>query len=372
MKRIRRQCHRLGGLLNGERRIAIDERDGRLADQRPRSGGVDSSREPCELRARFVRAIQMEMASSRKVDRFRRWLTLRRDGVDGVIVAACIEMGLGTGRVLRTRNNRGGQDNGQRENGEGIHGASFLHLLRIPRSSPIRLTTRFHGRPDQGQRPPAHLVHGKAIFPLHHVARRGRPKAIDAQHIACIADIPPPSLRHTHLDGQPRGDSRWQHVVLFSARKCIEEVPARHGDTSKGDALRLQAIGCRQHQTDFRSAGDEYQFGPTLRGVGQDIRTASQPVCRCEAMSIERGHGLSRQHEHDRTVARFARHSPCNRGFIGIGGPDDRHIGIARNDARCSTGWWVGPSSPNAMLSCVKMWMTCNFMSAASRMGGRM
>eukprot|EP00955_Chlamydomonas_euryale_P056715 356534-Chlamydomonas_euryale.AAC.6 len=27
--------------------------------------------------------------------------------------------------------------------------------------------------------------------------------------------------------------------------------------------------------------------------------------------------------------------------------------GMARNDARCSTGWWVGPSSPRPIESCV-------------------
>jgi hypothetical protein len=33
-------------------------------------------------------------------------------------------------------------------------------------------------------------------------------------------------------------------------------------------------------------------------------------------------------------------------------------FGIARSEASCSTGWWVGPSSPSAMLSCVNTCMT--------------
>ena len=29
-------------------------------------------------------------------------------------------------------------------------------------------------------------------------------------------------------------------------------------------------------------------------------------------------------------------------------------FGVARKIAKCSTGWWVGPSSPNPIESCVK------------------
>ena len=46
-------------------------------------------------------------------------------------------------------------------------------------------------------------------------------------------------------------------------------------------------------------------------------------------------------------------------------------LGVPRQIARCSTGWWVGPSSPTPMLS----WVITNtvgiFISAARRMAGR-
>ena len=41
--------------------------------------------------------------------------------------------------------------------------------------------------------------------------------------------------------------------------------------------------------------------------------------------------------------------------------------GIARSPARCSIGWWVGPSSPSATESCVKTKIEGTFISAARR-----
>jgi len=45
---------------------------------------------------------------------------------------------------------------------------------------------------------------------------------------------------------------------------------------------------------------------------------------------------------------------------------------MARRVARCSIGWWVGPSSPTPTESCVQTKMVGTFESAASRTGVRM
>ena len=47
-------------------------------------------------------------------------------------------------------------------------------------------------------------------------------------------------------------------------------------------------------------------------------------------------------------------------------------FGMARNDASCSIGWCVGPSSPTPIESCVKMKIDGHSMSAANRMLARM
>ena len=46
-------------------------------------------------------------------------------------------------------------------------------------------------------------------------------------------------------------------------------------------------------------------------------------------------------------------------------------LGIARSEARCSTGWWVGPSSPRPIESWVNTKVTGRWFSAASRSAGR-
>ena len=52
-------------------------------------------------------------------------------------------------------------------------------------------------------------------------------------------------------------------------------------------------------------------------------------------------------------------------------GRNTRRPGTARSDDSCSTGWWVGPSSPTPMESWVKMCRTGISMSAESLMAPR-
>jgi hypothetical protein len=69
-----------------------------------------------------------------------------------------------------------------------------------------------------------------------------------------------------------------------------------------------------------------------------------------------------------RAVAALDRGRPGDGRFGGVGRAPDIHV---RDDAQataiCSTGWWVGPSSPRPMESWVntKIWRC--FISAAMR-----
>ena len=56
----------------------------------------------------------------------------------------------------------------------------------------------------------------------------------------------------------------------------------------------------------------------------------------------------------------------------GSAGRQTCRFGIVRSAATCSTGWWVGPSSPTKMESCVNTNVTGCSISAARRMAGRM
>ena len=44
---------------------------------------------------------------------------------------------------------------------------------------------------------------------------------------------------------------------------------------------------------------------------------------------------------------------------------------MARNEASCSTGWWVGPSSPSPIASWVNTKIVGSSISADSRIAGR-
>ena len=53
-------------------------------------------------------------------------------------------------------------------------------------------------------------------------------------------------------------------------------------------------------------------------GVGQDIAPASQTLCRCVAVTVDRRHGLPCQDECNRTVGDFHDAPPGDGDLIGV------------------------------------------------------
>ncbi len=70
--------------------------------------------------------------------------------------------------------------------------------------------------------------------------------------------------------------------------------------------------------------------------------------------------------------ARSSTHRHAHTVSLASAGRTTAKRGIARSDARCSIGWWVEPSSPSPMESCVQTKVTGRCMSAARRTAGRM
>lgn len=56
----------------------------------------------------------------------------------------------------------------------------------------------------------------------------------------------------------------------------------------------------------------------------------------------------------------------------GSAGRMTSRLGMSLRELICSMGWWVGPSSPTATESWVKMKKTGSWERAARRMAGRM
>src|SRR3546814_17101958 len=67
--------------------------------------------------------------------------------------------------------------------------------------------------------PRADVVDGESIALQHLAAQRGGAEAVDAQHVAAVADIAMPALRRAGLHRQPRWHGRWQHGFAVLDRK---------------------------------------------------------------------------------------------------------------------------------------------------------
>ena len=132
------------------------------------------------------------------------------------------------------------------------------------------------------------------------------------------ADVAMPTLRHAGLDREPRADRRRQHRVAVLPRLGLEQLPARHRDDARLDALLQQLLPRRHDQRDFRAGGDQDQIGLAARRIGQDVGAAPQAVGRGELRAVERRHVLPRQHQRHRPVARLQRDAPGDGGLVGV------------------------------------------------------
>ena len=111
--------------------------------------------------------------------------------------------------------------------------------------------------------------------------------------------------------------------------------------------------------------------GVGVRVAGQDVGAPGQAGGRGVAGAVEGGQRLAGQHQRDRVVPQRHDDPPRLGDLVGVAGRRSIRPGMARSEARCSTGWWVGPSSPTPMESCVYMWITGSSISADSRSAPR-
>ena len=98
------------------------------------------------------------------------------------------------------------------------------------------------------------------------------------------------------------------------------------------------------------------------RGEGSRRRFGSPRLITGKVLPREGKHGGARVRARAASHASFV--SSASAGRITC------RLGMARAEARCSTGWCVGPSSPTKKESWVKTYMACSFARAASRTGG--
>ena len=158
------------------------------------------------------------------------------------------------------------------------------------------------------------------------------------------------------------GDPGRQHVALVVLGLALESVPRRHGDHPGGDAVGLEAGSGVEAHRHLAASADEHHLravdvvddgGAHLHGepVGHDGN-----ACRMRTRAV--GPSVSM------AAPRLGR-------LVGVGRADQLSWGMARREARCSIGWWVGPSSPRPTESWVRTKMTFSVLRAARRMAGR-
>ena len=136
-------------------------------------------------------------------------------------------------------------------------------------------------------------------------------------------------------------------VLLF------EQLQTRHADHTRGDALGFELLSCCKNDFDLRARGQQHDLGRSLCRLRQYIASTLDAVLVRGGVVVD-GKVLTRQGESHGTGAMLHGEPPGGGCFTGVCRAHHQQVGMTRNAAKDSTGWWVGPSSPSPMESCVK------------------
>ena len=175
-------------------------------------------------------------------------------------------------------------------------------------------------------------------------APRRRSRA--SQHVVLAVDIAGPAERQGRLDRQPRRGA--EHRGAPRRILPVEQLPAGHGDHRRRHALGLQPRRARPSRSALPS---RWPAGSTARaplGLGQHIGAARRQVLRQRRCAAPAGSAATARAATAPcgSASAAAQHSAVSTASAGR---NTSRFGMARSEARCSTGWWVGPSSPRPM-----------------------
>ena len=207
-----------------------------------------------------------------------------------------------------------------------------------------------------------HVLDVDAEPAQHLVAGRADAEAVDADRVVGVAL---PAERRGRLDGQHR-HARRQHRLAVLAVLGGEAVPARQADDAHGG--RRPSASCSA--ASMATATSLPVATMTSAGSPSASRTTPAPRSTAEP-SVHTG---TPWRVSTSTVgpswSTAARHAAAV--SLASAGRITCRPGIARSVARCSTGWWVGPSSPTPTESWLKTNTTLAREIDARRTGGRM
>ena len=165
-----------------------------------------------------------------------------------------------------------------------------------------------------------------------------------ADRLAPRPDVAVPAQRRRLLDRDPRGDRRRQHLVAVVLVLLVEEVPGRQADDARAHAVGDQLLVRLDRERDLAAGRDQDQLGVAVRRVGEHVAAAAQALGGGVLRAVEHRHVLAGEHE--RAPAGGARSIATRQASatsLASQGRITLRPGIARSEASCSTGWWVGP-----------------------------
>ena len=145
------------------------------------------------------------------------------------------------------------------------------------------------------------------------------------------------------------GQRRRQDLVAVGVVLLGEELPRGHRDDAGADALGRPAASAPRSRCGPRRRCRRARPARRPRRRGRRRRRCRRRRSRCRGSA---GPGARAPARPGPRGPRGSRATPRRSRWRRPGGCTARP-GIARSAARCSTGWWVGPSSPSATESCV-------------------
>ena len=159
------------------------------------------------------------------------------------------------------------------------------------------------------------------------------------------------SKRGALFDGDPRLHRSGQYALAVVRGLILEQFPRGHADDSTSDALLAQRVVSGDTKRDFAAGGDQQDLGVATRRFGKNVGVLSPDAgpyfVRSNVGSGWRSTSATGSWRSPSVTRHASATSLASHGRIVI------RPGIARSDRICSTGWWVGPSSPTPIESCV-------------------
>src|SRR5262249_32049372 len=124
-----------------------------------------------------------------------------------------------------------------------------------------------------------HTLRLEPVFSQQLLERGRRAERLHTHDATGCADVAFPAEGRRLLHRDARGDVGRQHAVLVRLRLMLENIPGRHRDHARADALRDELLVGVDAEADLAARRDQDQLRLAAGGVGEHVGAAGYP-CR--------------------------------------------------------------------------------------------